>query len=91
MALGKILCVLFTRYKHNKSFRLPVSGLVVSIGSTPTKRQTQFLGNNTLEDRASPLPHLPPPACAPEVSAGTLVEPALTPTLTPTWIAFPSS
>lgn len=49
MALGKILCVLFTRYKHNKSFRLPVSGLVVSIGSTPTKKQTQCLGEDFVQ------------------------------------------
>ena len=39
---------------RNKSFLLPIFDSVVSFGSIPTKRQTQFLGNNvTLETYGS--------------------------------------
>ncbi|XP_032349790.1 akirin-1 isoform X1 [Camelus ferus] len=40
-ALGNIPGVLAA---SNKSFLLPLSGMVMSIGSTPSKRQTQFSG-----------------------------------------------
>ena len=43
-ALGKIL-MFFLLAANNKHFFLTIFGWVVSFGSTPTKRRTQFSGN----------------------------------------------